>query len=459
MKRVVRTYNRNKDTKSRQTASEIIHGLGVVEWSKSFAYITHPVRGLILFDPYWYQEQYLRSQSRSRIILKSRQIGFSQVFAIEAIYKAIATPRHLILMVSRNGDVAKELLGLCYTVYYQLKGVPLLLTENKGEMGLWNGSRIKSIPANRSTGRAFAAGDIYLDEFAYADHATDILGSIGPTISNGGNITIASTPNGLGNEFAVQWRTAVDTHRFSHPWYDCPAFNTDGWSQTDAKLRKEKGMQGEWYSKERPKYSAQQWASEYECDFVTSGLAVFSKQAIDNAEDGAIGDQPPQYGHQYFTSVDVGRRHDATVINVVDVTVTPHQRVFHERLLHVPYPVMQQRVETIYSQYGGIMIVESNGVGDPFIENLRIPVIPFVSSHRHKIDAITALQVLLEHKRIKARWTEQERRELEQYQWSDKKLIQDCVMSLSFNAYYIHNPHYVHEQIQSLSDRRSISRW
>jgi hypothetical protein len=46
-------------------------------------------------------------------------------------------------------------------------------------MGFANGSaRIKSIPANRSTGRGFAANRVYLDEFAYAEYADDIYQSV-----------------------------------------------------------------------------------------------------------------------------------------------------------------------------------------------------------------------------------------------------------------------------------------
>ena len=68
-------------------------------------------------------------------------------------------------------------------------------------MGFANGSRIKSIPANRSTGRGFTATDVYLDEFAYAEYAADIYQSISPTVAQGGRLTVGSTPNGVGNLF------------------------------------------------------------------------------------------------------------------------------------------------------------------------------------------------------------------------------------------------------------------
>jgi hypothetical protein len=79
-------------------------------------------------------------------------------------------------------------------------------------------------------------------------------------------------------------------------------------------------------------------------------------------------------------------------------------------------------------------MVESNGIGDPVIENTDARIQPFVTSAKSKVNAIQALQLLLEHDRFKARWTAQERRELIGYQWDDKALVQDCVMSLAIGA-------------------------
>ena len=157
--------------------------------------------GRIRFSPYDYQRAFLMDKSNRRIILKARQVGYSQVFALDALYTAIHRPESTILLVSRSQDLAVNLLRYCYQAYNGLKNAPNLIIENAGEAGFDNGSRIKSIPANRSTGRGFAATDVYLDEFAYAAYADDIYQSVSPTISQGGRMTIASTPNGIGNMF------------------------------------------------------------------------------------------------------------------------------------------------------------------------------------------------------------------------------------------------------------------
>jgi hypothetical protein len=198
---------------------------------------------------------------------------------------------------------------------------------------------------------------------------------------------------------------------------------------------------------------------EYLAQFVKSDTAVFDETDVANAAHGAVGEQPPHRTGAYLTSVDVGRRQDATVINVFDVSVQPVQRVYHERLERLPYPVIQQHIEQAWNHYPGKLVIESNGIGDPLIENLAVPAEPFVTSSKSKVQAIQALQLLLEQGALKADWTEQERRELMGYQWDDRNLVQDCVMSLAIGAYYLtaHPP--VGYVINYTDDIPGISGW
>ena len=408
-------------------------------WATTNATIPHPQRGLVSFVPYPYQAQFLGMQAPRRIILKARQIGFSQVFALEALYTAAHTPGATILLVSRSQDLAVNLLRYCYVAYNRLRNAPTLVKENESEMGLANGSRIKSIPANRSTGRGFAATDVYLDEFAYASYADEIYQSVSPTISQGGRLTIGSTPNGVGNLFHSLWGGGEFT-RMRVPWYRCPAYNPEGATLPDDDQARAVGEAGAWYAKEHQNYTAAQWAAEYDCDFVGSGDAVFGVDLIDRAEVGALGDMPPVAGHHYVTSVDVGRRNDATVINTVDTSVDPYQRVVHERLERTPYPILQQRVKARMDRYPGRLLIESNGIGDPFIETMDVPADSFVTTAKSKVQAIQSFQLLLEQGRYKAIWTPQERRELIGYQWQDANLVQDCVMSLAIGAQALDRP-------------------
>jgi hypothetical protein len=247
---------------------------------------------------------------------------------------------------------------------------------------------------------------------------------------------VGSTPNGEGNPYAELWHTVgADWQRTTIPWQDCPAYWTP--EERAAGIAAEDGA---WYQAERPRYTARQWAAEFDCSFEGSGDAVFRAEVIAGAEVGAVGSQLRQPGHRYVIAVDIGRRNDATVINVVDATATPYQRVFHERLEHTPYLVIQQRIAAAQRTYGGVLWVESNGVGDPVIENLDVPARPFVTTAKSKVQAIQSLALLLERGDLRAQWTAQERRELAQYRYDDAELTQDCVMSLAILAAALERP-------------------
>ena len=351
------------------------------------------------------------------------------MFALEALYCATQEPESTILLVSRSQDLAVNLLRYCYITYNALRDAPQMLKSNESEIGFANGSRIKSIPANRSTGRGFAANRAYLDEFAYAEYADDIYQSVGPALAHGGQLAIASTPNGVGNLFHQLYISDDSFERMLVPWYECPAYYTD--AEKDAGLIPSESA---WYKQERPKYTAQQWASEYECDFAGSGGAVYQLDDINSAEVGAVGEQARIDGHAYLTSVDIGRRRDATVINTFDLSVVPFQRVAHVRVERVPYPAIQAMIESQWHGYGGQVYVESNGPGDPVLENLKVPATAFITSARSKFQGLQALALLLERHMLKAKWTAQERKELTIYQYDDKALTQDCVMSLMIGA-------------------------
>lgn len=387
------------------------------------------------FTPYAYQAEFLDGYHLPRrIVLKARQIGFSQVFALEALYAALFEPESTILLVSRSQDLAKNLLRYCYQAYSNLRRAPDLLKQNESEMGFRNGSRIKSIPANRSTGRGFAATRVYLDEFAYAAYAEHIYQSVSPALSQGGHLVIGSTPNGFGNLFHGLYMTGEGFARQTVPWHHCPAYYTD--AERAAGVPPE---QAAWYQRERPNLTAQQWAAEYECDFVGSGVTLFDQAAIDDAARDAPAPQPPLAGRRYVTAIDLGRKRDATVINTFDVTRRPFVRVAFDRFERVSWPYIQQRIEARARAYPGLTVIESNGIGDPVISNLNVPVQEFVTTARSKLNALQALQLLFEQGALKARWDARERAALIGCSW-DEAHTPDEVMSLAIFATHAETP-------------------
>ena len=369
-----------------------------LEWARENATIVHPTRGRIAFDPFPYQEKFLMSgDAPRRIVLKARQIGFSQVFALEALYKAVTEPEATILLVSRSKDLAVNLLRYCYQTYNGLRNPPELIKENESEMGLSNGSRIKSIPANRSTGRGFAATIVYLDEFAYAGYAEDIYQSVSPAVSQGGQLVVGSTPNGIGNLFHRLYVSGSGFETMNVPWYECPSYYTP--------LEKAAGIlpqESAWYLKERPKYTDSQWASEYDCSFERSGGGVFRNLrecATAVKQDKAVA------GHEYVVGIDWGKLNDYTVLSVVDETTSEQVRV--ERFNEIDYHFQMNRLQALCEKFKPRLLVpESNSIGAPLIEMLQRAewapqILPFNTSNASKAAVISALQLAFERESLK----------------------------------------------------------
>lgn len=372
------------------------------------------------FRPYRFQCKFLMDKSPRRLIVKARQIGFSQVIALEAVHEAIYRRDSTILLVSRNGDLAANLLNYCKIALSGLSesDIPGLVKDNESEIVFANGSRLKSLPANRSTGRGFAGRSVYLDEYAYQEYAADIYRSVSPILGHGGRLTVCSTPDGRANHFFQLWSgvEAGEWSRHEYRWSECPVYDPD------------------WYIRERPKYTAQQWASEYECDFITSGQAVFKQADIDTCRDGWFGLRSAEPGHKYLTAWDIGRRQDATVGITLEMTGDRLQVVAFERMLGESFPVIQASIEKRTRAYPGPTYVESNGIGDPVIENLSVRVHPWTTTAKTKQAAVTALALAHENHSLKHDIA-QLRRECQLYQWQDERLIQDCVMAAAIAVY------------------------
>lgn len=364
-----------------------------LEWAIANATIVHPVRGRIAFTPYPYQAEFLSHyQDARRIVLKARQIGFSQVFALEALYTAIYTPDSTVLLVSRSQDLAVNLLRYCYQTFNNLKSVPTMVKANESEMGFANGSRIKSIPANRSTGRGFAANLVYLDEYAYAEYADDIYQSVSPTVSQGGRLIIGSTPNGMGNLFHALYAGDESFYHIKAPWYDCPAYYTDA-----EKLAGVPREQCAWYLRERPNYTERAWAAEYECDFVASGGQVFRNVRVVCTL--KTPDSPEQHrGHAFMMGVDWGKSNDYTRLRLICRECK--RMVDWDGFNQIGYHFQRERLKLMYDRWGNPPILaENNSIGNPNIEELQLDglaVQPFETTATTKPPLIESLALAIE---------------------------------------------------------------
>jgi hypothetical protein len=241
--------------------------------------IEHPTKGRIPFDLYPYQRRVLSSRSAQPIILKARQVGVSQLIAGEALFLAKHVEGVTVLFVSRNLPAAQHLQRLVYQLMASDPNLPGVVRRNEVELRLENGSVVRSLPATEETGRTFSATAVYLDEFAHMPWADRIYQAVAPCAARGGRLTIVSTPYGKSSAFYRLWQESGlglrSFERFRVHWSECPEYNPEAWWVEDPEERRRLGEEGAWYRSQRVRFTEEQWAQEYECDFVGSQSLVY----------------------------------------------------------------------------------------------------------------------------------------------------------------------------------------
>lgn len=258
--------------------------------------------------------------------------------------------------------------------------------------------------------------DLVINDEASRIKAESIEEAIVPTLADrDGSLINISTPRGR------NW------------WYDaCQAAKVDGTDHVfftapssdnpNPNIQKAAALA-------RDRVARSVYDQEWLAQFVEDGLTLFTIADIDRAYTTNIAPT----GRQFLTSVDIGRRSDATIINTFDTSTMPYRRVAFNRLERVPYPIIQQAIEQQARSYPGTLIVESNGIGDPVIENLNVYAQPFITTAKSKVQALQALQLLFEQGNIKAQWDARERIALVKCAW-DEDHTPDEVMSLAIGA-------------------------
>ena len=119
-------------------------------------------------------------------------------------------------------------------------------------------------------------------------------------------------------------------------------------------------------------------------------------------EAAVLSPQEPQKGRQYVAGVDVAASVDFTVVTVMDAE--SKEMVYMDRFNRVDYPVLIDRLESVYKRYNlTSMVVESNSIGRPVIDELvsrGLNIVPFTTTSATKQSIIQSLQSAFENGQI-----------------------------------------------------------
>tara|TARA_B110000211_G_scaffold234511_1_gene304469 strand:- start:1526 stop:3106 length:1581 start_codon:yes stop_codon:yes gene_type:complete len=252
---------------------------GYLYFARMFAYIQHPVKGKLLFDPFEYQERLLKSYHNFRfnVNMLPRQTGKTTCAGIYLLWYAMFTPDQTILIAAHKYTGAQEIMQRIRYAYelcpdYIRAGVT---NYNKGSIEFENGSRIVSATTTGNTGRGMSISLLYCDEFAFVQPniATEFWTSISPTLATGGRAIITSTPNSDEDTFATIWKEAEKKYDDSGAEQEIGA---NGFHSFRSYWQEHPDRDDVWKDEELGRIGEERFRREYDCEFLVFDETLIS---------------------------------------------------------------------------------------------------------------------------------------------------------------------------------------
>jgi len=324
--------------------------------------------GLVNFEMYPFQEKLISNfhKHRFNICKMPRQTGKSTTVVSYLLHYAIFNDNVNIGILANKAATARDLLGRLQLAYENLPSWMQqgIIAWNKGSMELENGSKIIAASTSASAVRGMSFNIIFLDEFAFVQNhlADDFFASVYPTISSGKStkVIIVSTPHGM--------------NHFYRMWHDAERGQNE-YTPTEVHWSEVPGRDAKWKDQTIRNTSKQQFAIEFECEFLGSvdtliSAAKLKAMVFENPveENGKLKVyEKPYKGRDYIVTVDVARgiSKDYSAFIVADITEFPYKIVATYRDNEIKPMLFPSIIHDVATSYNNAYVLcEVNDIGD-----------------------------------------------------------------------------------------------
>lgn len=183
-----------KITKKHIIAELIKCGKDPLYFINTYAKIQHPVRGLITFNMFNYQQDLIHGflNNRFNIILKARQLGVTTTMAAYIAWFILFHRDKNVLVVATKQKVAKNTIRMIRNIFKYLPkwmmdigkaGDQKENLNNRHSVELANGSRVEAVTTTDDVGRTEAVSLLVVDEAAHIKVFDEIWTGLWPTVS------------------------------------------------------------------------------------------------------------------------------------------------------------------------------------------------------------------------------------------------------------------------------------
>ena len=309
-----------------------------VYFAMNYIKIVNVDEGLIPFKMWDFQKEMIKIYHENRFSITKcpRQVGKTTTSVAYLLWSTIFTDSQSVAVLANKGSLARDILAKYQLAYENLpmwlqQGV---VTWNKGNVELENGSKIIAASTSSSAIRGGSFNCVFLDEFGFVPNniAEEFFNSVYPVISSGktSKIIIVSTPNGM-NLFYKLWMDAIGKKNGYKPfeihWSMVPG-RTEAWKEETIRNT-----------------SLRQFQQEFETEFLGSSNTLISGYKLAQLrymDAVAEHDLMKIYEHPiktdgikyvkdrlYCIVVDVseGKNLDSSAFSVIDISDLPYKQV------------------------------------------------------------------------------------------------------------------------------------
>jgi hypothetical protein len=363
---------------------------------------TEEIEDLTLFRPYQARimHAYFYGDGKIKNIYKGRRIGVSYVIDICILIEALLKPDTFYPILSKTKSQSNSRISDIKKLIKNAKIEIILETDNKDELVLPNGSRIKAYTGDPDSARGDdAPKTVFIDEMAFLEDQSATLDAYLPTISLGSaQMVQVSTPKASNDEFLTTNEAGTSDGKndrgilsMKQPTFenaDEIDIDTSLFDQDVTPIRPDFNLMA---AETQRASDPNGFAQEYLCRPVSDEYRFFSMDTIEAAQDR--GSSPEyDYGLQRYEStnsmvmaVDIGFNSDDTAISVFEHAGPRRLLRYHEILDDKTLsqagitPSSRQNPSAVATRIGQIhdrmdvtsVVMDMTGVGQGFHDEVR----------------------------------------------------------------------------------------
>jgi len=332
------------------------------------------------------------------VILAARQTGKSFIVSLWAFFRALELPNHTILVISPSERQSKNLIDKVKLHIQAVQRVKAQIVEdaklNSLEVRFPNGSRIIALPSKPETVRGFS-GDVIMDEAAFFEQGMEVYQAVFPTITRKAHYKLIaiSTPKGKSDLFYFLWQTAENNQL----WFKYKLTILDA---------VKKGLNIDIDQLRQGIKNEDAWKTEYMCEFIDEAGAFLPYELIQSCEtEGIKVESLKDLEGDVYLGIDIGRKHDLTVISVLeklgDVLYLRKQEIIKNLPFREQFNIIDH-----YCNFARRVAIDNTGLGMQLSEELQqkwgeIKVLPITFTAKTKEELATKLKSKFQDKLIR----------------------------------------------------------